>query len=91
MQHDTLLPLRIHAITYAAEGVLLFKLRSPVAAAVAPFEPGAHVDVQLPGGLMRSYSLLNDAQERAPIRDRSQAGSTQPRWIRMAARLGTCR
>lgn len=91
MQHDTLSPLRIHSITYAAEGVLLFKLRSPDGDALAPVEPGAHVDVHIPGGLMRSYSLLNDEQEPRQYvigvkRDpRSRGGSA---WLHGSARAG---
>ncbi len=55
---------RIHSITFGAEGVLLFELRSPTVAPLPSFEPGAHVDVHLPGGIQRSYSLLNNARER---------------------------
>lgn len=55
---------RIHAITYGAEGVLLFDLRAQNGDHLPAFEPGAHVDIFMPAGLQRSYSLLNDASER---------------------------
>lgn len=56
--------LRIFSITIAAEDVLTFDLRSPVKADLPPFEPGAHINLHLPDGVVRSYSLLNDARER---------------------------
>jgi len=55
---------RIHAISYACDDVLLFELRSLNGEPLPAFTPGAHVDVHIPGGLSRSYSLLNDAAER---------------------------
>lgn len=39
-----------------------FTLASPDGAALPSFEPGSHVDVQLPNGLMRSYSLSNGGE-----------------------------
>jgi len=91
MQYETPSVLRIHSISYAAEGVLLFDLRSPVAAPLAPFEPGAHIDVQLRQGLVRSYSLLNEGQQVHQYvigvkRDaRSRGGSA---WLHGSARAG---
>ena len=55
---------RIHAISYACDDVLLFELRSLDGEPLPAFTPGAHVDVHIPGGMSRSYSLLNDAAER---------------------------
>jgi ferredoxin-NADP reductase len=40
-------------------------LRAADGAQLPPFEPGAHIDVRLPGGLTRQYSLCNDASETA--------------------------
>ncbi|GGY16445.1 vanillate O-demethylase oxidoreductase [Pseudoduganella dura] len=43
-----------------ADRVLGFELVDPDGAALPPFTAGAHVDVHLPGGLVRQYSLCND-------------------------------
>ncbi len=41
-----------------AEGVMAFEL-SPVSGQLPTSQPGAHIDVGLPGGLVRQYSLTN--------------------------------
>jgi len=41
-----------------------FELVEPAGAPLPPFTAGSHIDVRLPNGLVRSYSLLNDARER---------------------------
>lgn len=56
--------LRVHAIATAAQDVLTFDLRSPDKVKLPPFEPGAHINLHMPEGRIRSYSLLNDARER---------------------------
>ncbi|TFL15038.1 oxidoreductase [Pusillimonas caeni] len=83
---------RIHSITYTAEGVLLFELRTLDGAAMAPFEPGAHIDIHMPGGLCRSYSLLNDSSERHRYvvgiqKDAKSRGGS--RWMHEFARVGS--
>ena len=85
------LPLRIHAIRYAAEGVLLFDLRAPDRHALPAFTPGAHVDLRLGSGLVRSYSLVNDARERHRYvigvkRDPASRGGSA--WLHENARAG---
>lgn len=46
-----------------AEGILGIELQATDGSALAPFEPGAHIDVYLRDGLTRQYSLCNDASE----------------------------
>lgn len=46
-----------------AEGIAGFELERVDGGALPPFSAGAHVDVALPGGLTRQYSLCNDAAE----------------------------
>ena len=41
-----------------AEGIAAFEL-APVAGELPSFQPGAHLDVHLPNGLVRQYSLTN--------------------------------
>jgi vanillate O-demethylase ferredoxin subunit len=59
------LHVRVRSITWEAEGILSFDLR-PMAPRreLPPFTAGAHVDLHLPNGLVRSYSLLNSQDER---------------------------
>jgi ferredoxin-NADP reductase len=44
--------------------VMKLELRAADAQQLRPFEPGAHLDVHLPNGLIRHYSLTNDWRER---------------------------
>ncbi len=83
--------LRIHAIAYGADDVLLFDLRSPEATGLAPFDAGSHIDLRLPRGITRSYSLLNDPAERhryvigVKREPDSRGGSA---WLHGDARVG---
>ena len=82
---------RLYSIAYGAQGVLLYDLRDPLEADLPTFEPGAHLDVEMPSGIVRSYSLLNDSAERhryvlgvkcEPV---SRGGSA---WLHKEARVG---
>jgi tetrachlorobenzoquinone reductase len=53
------LALRVTAIRWLAPTIREIELRSPDGAPLPPPTPGAHVDLALPGGLSRSYSLVN--------------------------------
>ena len=44
--------------------VMSLELRAVGGGELPPFEPGAHLDVHLPNGLVRQYSLTNDWRER---------------------------
>ena len=54
-----LLNLRVAAIEAVAEGIRTFTIRAPDGGSLPMFTPGAHIDVQLPKAMLRSYSLLN--------------------------------
>jgi tetrachlorobenzoquinone reductase len=61
---DTL-TLRLRAMTWEAEGILGLELVPAAPGTPLPaFTAGAHIDLHLPGGPVRSYSLLNDPAER---------------------------
>lgn len=47
-----------------ARDVMTIELRAPAGGVLPPFEPGAHLDLHLPNGLVRQYSLTNDWRER---------------------------
>lgn len=59
-----LLRLRVQAIRLQADGIHAFELVDPDGTELPPATAGAHVDVHLPGGLMRSYSLAGDPADR---------------------------
>ncbi|WP_439590650.1 PDR/VanB family oxidoreductase [Hydrogenophaga sp.] len=54
----------VRSITLEAAGVLSFELRPLDGQLLPAFTAGAHIDLHLPGGLVRSYSLLNSQDER---------------------------
>jgi len=59
------LQVRVRAVTYEAEGILGFELvPMPPLKELPPFTAGSHIDLHLPNGLLRSYSLLNAPHER---------------------------
>ena len=82
---------RVHSVTWEAEGILSYEFRDPAGAALPDFTAGAHIDLNLPTGLVRSYSLCNPQGERhryvvAVQKDRaSRGGST---WVHDKLRTG---
>lgn len=54
---------RLHSITWAAEGICLFELRPLSGGTLPPHTAGAHIDLHLTNGLVRSYSLINPQGE----------------------------
>ena len=57
MQAATQHPVWVRAIRVEADGVRSFEL-CPVAGSLPPATPGAHIDIHLPNGLVRQYSLI---------------------------------
>src|ERR1700756_2874928 len=53
----------LHAITHLARDTCAFEFRAVDGAALAPFTAGAHVDLILPNGIRRPYSLCNPQGE----------------------------
>lgn len=47
-----------------ARDVMTLELRAIGGGQLPPFEPGSHLDLHLPNGFMRQYSLTNDWRER---------------------------
>jgi ferredoxin-NADP reductase len=56
---------RVVAATYLADGVLGLTLASAAGDELPAWEPGAHVDLRLPSGKTRSYSLYGNPSDRA--------------------------
>jgi ferredoxin-NADP reductase len=67
---SALLPVQVAARTVEAEGVLSLELRSatPDSGPLPAWQPGAHLDVDLPSGLRRQYSLCGDPTDRSSYR-----------------------
>ena len=57
--------LRVERRVRAAEDVVLFELVDPTGAGLAPWEPGAHLELVLPSGLVRQYSLCGLPSDRS--------------------------
>lgn len=82
----------VHTLRHEAQDTLSVELR-PVQGDVLPaFEAGAHIDLHLPNGMVRSYSLCNDSTERhryvvAVLKDRASRGGS--RCVHEQLRIGT--
>jgi len=59
------LTLRVDRRTTGAEGVVVLDLCPPAGGDLPSWAPGAHVDLRLPGGLTRQYSLCGDPADRS--------------------------
>ena len=55
---DALIEVRVDAIRYAARDTNIYELTPADGQALPPYAPGAHIDVHLPNGIVRQYSLL---------------------------------
>ena len=65
-----------------AEGIASFELARVDGAALPPFSAGSHIDVHLPGGVTRQYSLCNASHEShryriAVLRDPASRGGSE--------------
>lgn len=84
--------MRLTAITYAAEQVNLYEFRPVSGGPVARFTAGAHVDLHLPNGFVRQYSIANSEDERHRYVlgvKREAAGRGGSRLIHDELRVGT--
>lgn len=87
-----LLQLRLVAVTYSAEVTNLYEFRHPAGESLPGFTAGAHVDLHLPGGLIRQYSLANSQDETGRYVlgiKREPAGRGGSAWIHDELRVGT--
>ena len=58
------LEVRVKSVTYEADGIHSYDLRLPDGGQLPRFKAGAHIDVKLSNGAVRSYSLINPEHER---------------------------
>jgi len=76
------LAVRIASVTAETDAIRVYELKPEEGASLPGFTAGSHVDVLLPGGLIRSYSLCNAQEERdryliAVSRDRASRGGSR--------------
>ena len=87
-----LIDVRLTSITYAAEGIHLFEVRPIGGGRLLSCDAGSHIDVHLPNGLVRPYSLVDPGHE--PERyivgvRRDPAGRGGSAFMHDALRVGT--
>lgn len=61
---DNGIDMRLTAIFYGGDGTNLFEFRTLDGQDVPPFSAGAHVDVNLPNGTIRQYSIASSQTDR---------------------------
>ncbi len=86
-----MITVRLKQIRHEADGIASFELAAPDGAPLPTSTAGAHVDLQLPGGLVRSYSLVNAPGEThryviAVYRDEGSRGGSS--WMHQVPRVG---
>ena len=80
------LRLRVDRRTTGAEGVVVLDLRAADGTDLPAWAPGAHVDLRLPGGLTRQYSLCGDPADRPCWRVAVLREPDEPRRLGVRAR-----
>ncbi|MCK9876800.1 PDR/VanB family oxidoreductase [Frankia sp. Ag45/Mut15] len=84
--------LRVDEASLAAQDVLVIALTDPRGEALERWEPGAHIDIRLPDGQIRQYSLCGDPDDRrtwrfAVLREENSRGGS--RYIHERTVAGT--
>ncbi|MGA0611694.1 PDR/VanB family oxidoreductase [Caldimonas sp. KR1-144] len=82
MSTTATLRVRVARKALEAEDICSLELVAADGGALPPFTAGAHIDVHLPGGLVRQYSLCNDPRESqryriAVLREAASRGGSQ--------------
>lgn len=83
------LTVRIESMAREANGVMSLELVATGSEPLPEFDPGAHIDLYLPGGLARSYSLCGQTPGRYRLgiqRDRNSRGGSN--YIHDELRVG---
>ena len=84
--------LRLIAVRYAAQDTNLYEFAAADGRPLPSYEPGAHIDVHLPDGLMRQYSLARPYRADqgylvgVKLDAKTRGGS---RWLHDSARVGS--
>ena len=81
---------RLRALVWEAPGVLSLELAAPDGSALPSFAPGAHIDLKLPDGTLRQYSLCGNPSDTSHYRlgIRAVAGGLSSSFIHRKLRPG---
>jgi vanillate O-demethylase ferredoxin subunit len=88
---DETLELRVKRITYEADRINSYEVVAPAGGDLVPFTAGSHIDLHLPNGMIRSYSLVNDQRERRRYViavNREPAGRGGSEFVHATLRVG---
>lgn len=87
---ETLRPMRLRAVVYAAPGVMSFEFTPMDGRPLPDYAAGAHLDLHLPDGQVRQYSLTNPSGEGRYVVGvaRARAGRGGSAWLHDKARPG---
>ncbi|MBV8667095.1 MAG: oxidoreductase [Burkholderiaceae bacterium] len=91
MTSNPLITVRVQCMRFEAEGVVSVELVALDGAELPAFAAGAHIDLHLPSGVVRSYSLSSSPLERrryvvGVLRDRNSRGGS--RYVHEQLRVG---
>lgn len=95
--HCDLGPLRVTRVSYEADRVISVRLEHPDGRDLPAWSPGAHLDLQLPSGLTRQYSLCGDPADRTGytfavlLKEAGRGGSTELHSLPLVGRTITVR
>jgi ferredoxin-NADP reductase len=81
----------VHTLRFEANDIISLELRPAPGVLFPPFEAGSHIDLHLPNGMLRNYSLLNSQDEEGRyvigvLRDRASRGGS--RSVHQDLRIG---
>ncbi|HLY87783.1 MAG TPA: PDR/VanB family oxidoreductase [Acetobacteraceae bacterium] len=88
---EGLIDFRVKRISFEVDGINSYELISPTGRDLDPFTAGGHIDLHLPNGMIRSYSLVNDQRERhryVIAINREPAGRGGSRFLHDNLRVG---
>ena len=82
MSTITTLQAWVHTLRYEADDIISVDLRPAPDVVFPAFAAGSHIDLHLPNGMVRSYSLCNNSQERhryvvGVLKDRASRGGSR--------------
>src|SRR5262249_21774120 len=86
-----LIEVRVTAIRYAARDTNVYEFAPLDAKPLPPYEPGAHIDLHLPNGLIRQYSLIRaepDPSSYCVTVRRDPGSRAVPRYVHDELRVG---
>lgn len=91
MINATTLQAWVHTLKYEADDIISVELRPAPAVIFPAFTAGSHIDLHLPNGMVRSYSLCNNCEERhryvvGVLKDRASRGGS--RFVHEQLRVG---